>query len=54
MIYVDRKHIDASGEEEQKQKYFDELQKTITDEKIKDAPIKQLGTVSYVEQKAWI
>jgi len=25
MIYVDRKHIDASGEEEKEQKYFDEL-----------------------------
>ena len=49
MIYIDRKHIDASGEEEKEQKYFDELQKTITDEKIKEAPIKQLGTVSYVE-----
>ncbi len=49
MIYVDRKHIDASGEEEKEQKYFDELQKTITDEKIKEAPIKQVGTVSYVE-----
>ena len=54
MIYVDRKHIDASGEEEKEQKYFEELQKTITDEKIKEAPIKQVGTVSYVEQKAWI
>ena len=54
MIYVDRKHIDASGEEEQKQKYFDELQKKITEENIKEAPIKQLGTASYVEQKAWI
>jgi len=54
MIYVDRKHIDASGEEEKEQKYFDELQKTITDEKINKAPIKQLGTVSYVEQKPWI
>ena len=49
MIYVDRKHIDASGEEEKEQKYFEELQKTITDEKIKEAPIKQVGTVSYVE-----
>ena len=49
MIYIDRKHIDASGEEEKEQKYFDELQKTITDEKIKEAPIKQVGTVSYVE-----
>ena len=54
MIYVDRKHIDASGEEEREQKYFDELQKTITSEVIKDAPIKQQGTLSYVEQKAWI
>ena len=54
MIYVDRKHIDASGEEEKEQQYFDELQKTITDEKIKEAPIKQVGTVSYVEQEAWI
>ena len=54
MIYVDRKHIDASGEEEKEQQYFDELQKTITDEKIKESPIKQQGTVSYVEQKAWI
>jgi len=25
MIYVDRKHIDASGEKEQEQNYFDEL-----------------------------
>ncbi len=49
MIYVDRKHIDASGEEEKEQKYFDEIQKTITDEKIKESPIKQQGTVSYVE-----
>jgi ABC-type molybdenum transport system ATPase subunit/photorepair protein PhrA len=49
MIYVDRKHIDASGEKEKDQKYFDELQKTITEEKIKEAPISQLGTVSYVE-----
>jgi hypothetical protein len=49
MIYVDRKHIDASGEVEKEQKYFDELQKTITGEKIKEAPIKLLGTVSYVE-----
>jgi len=49
MIYVDRKHIDASGEEEREQKYFDELQKTITSEVIKDAPIKQQGTLSYVE-----
>ena len=53
MIYVDRKHIDASGEEEKEQQYFDELQKTITDEKIKEAPIKQLGTVSYVEKETW-
>ena len=53
MIYVDRKHIDASGEEEKEQKYFDELQKTITDEKIKEAPIKQVGTVSYVEKETW-
>ena len=53
MIYVDRKHIDASGEEEQKQKYFDELQKKITEENIKEAPIKQLGTVSYVEKETW-
>jgi len=49
MIYVDRKHIYASGEEEREQKYFDELQKTITSEVIKDAPIKQQGTLSYVE-----
>ncbi len=49
MIYVDRKHIDASGEEEREQKYFDELQRIITSEVIMEAPIKRLGTLSYVE-----
>jgi len=49
MIYIDPKHIANLGEDERDQKYYDELQKTISNEKIAESPIKKQSRISYVE-----
>ena len=49
LIYIDPKHIASSGEDERDQKYYDELQKTLSNEEITESPIKKQGSVSYVE-----